>query len=69
MEISLRNCAHCWQVARLPNAFLIAAGSSNARSVELLTESGWAVREEALKTPREDSANVMVDVKHFPECL
>ena len=61
---------HFEQVARLPNSLLIAAGSPGATSVEMLTEAGWTVREEgALQSPRTDSASVMVDVKHFPECL
>ena len=56
-------------MARLPNSLLIAAGSAAVTSVEMLTESGWTVREEgALQSPRRDSASVTVDVKHFPEC-
>jgi len=55
-------------VARLPNSLVIAAGSPGADSVEMLAETGWTVREGALRTPRQDSASVTVDVKHFPEC-
>ena len=66
IEPNLRN--HFAQVARLPNSLVIAAGSPGADSVEMLAETGWTVREGTLRTPRQDSASVTVDVKHFPEC-
>ncbi len=57
------------QVAQLANGNLVIAGGSEVSlSSEELTEEGWDVHDEALRSPRSGAAAVVVDMKFFPEC-